>query len=82
MSLRATQLELVKKALSSTINGNAGWWTLNGLQKYLQSNGVGASETGVSARVRDLRKTAFGGHTIVRRQTAWAQNVYEYRMAA
>lgn len=39
---------------------------------------VGASEAGVSARLRDLRKSAHGGHTIERER--WRGSLYRYRM--
>ena len=38
-----------------------------------------ASEAGVSARLRDMRKSAFGGHRIERRRVHGA-GLYEYRL--
>lgn len=48
------------------------WWTLKQLAER-----VGASEAGVSARVRDLRKARFGGFEVERRRVG---NGFEYRM--
>lgn len=42
------------------------------------SDAVNGSEAGVSARMRDLRKAKFGGHTILRRRRA--RGLWEYRM--
>lgn len=38
------------------------WYTLNMLR-----NRCGGTEASLSARVRDLRKAKFGGHTVIRR---------------
>jgi hypothetical protein len=37
-----------------------------------------SSEAGVSARLRDLRKSRFGGHTVERRRRT--QGLWEYRV--
>lgn len=42
----------------------------------------GGSEASASARLRDLRKPKFGGHTIERRRVAGASGLWEYRMVA
>lgn len=39
---------------------------------------VRASEAGVSARLRDLRKPRFGSHTVLRRKRIG--NLYEYKL--
>lgn len=39
---------------------------------------VGASEAGASARLRDLRKPKFGGHTVHRRHIC--NGLHEYRL--
>lgn len=49
------------------------WWTLREL-----SVAVGASEASVSARLRDLRKPKYGGHTVERRRVTGG--LYEYRL--
>lgn len=55
------------------------WLTLSEIQeKLLDVYNIQASESGISARIRDLRKPEFGGHTIERR--ARSGNLYEYRM--
>lgn len=40
---------------------------------------TGGSESGVSARLRDLRKTRFGGYVVERRRTA-IPGLFEYRV--
>ena len=50
-----------------------GWWTLPEL-----SNATGGSQTGVAARVRDLRKPRWGGHQIERQRVAGG--LWQYRM--
>ena len=41
---------------------------------------VGASQTSASARVRDLRKARFGGHTIERIRDPYTPGRYWYRL--
>jgi hypothetical protein len=53
--------------------GNRQWWTLAGL-----SRATGGPEASVSARIRDLRKPRFGGHTVERRRCA--NGLWEYRL--
>lgn len=50
------------------------WCTLAELASWCRG-----SEASVSARLRDLRKTRFGGHTIERRRTS-TPGVWAYRM--
>lgn len=54
------------------------WWTLAGLKMHLGFHGIMISETGVSARIRDMRKPPINA-TVVRR-TRPGSNVREYRM--
>jgi hypothetical protein len=42
---------------------------------------AGGTEAAVSARLRDLRKSKFGGHTVERRRVAGANGLWEYRVA-
>jgi biotin operon repressor len=65
---RESQVELVKKMMQSKE-----WVTLYDLAREL-----GASDAGVSARIRDLRKYQHGRHIIVKRKRS--AHVYEYRM--
>lgn len=51
------------------------WRTLPEIQSR-----VGGSESGVSARLRDLRKERFGAHTVDRRRRGGRGGVYEYRL--
>lgn len=74
-SERNSQVETLKKVMA---DGDG--YTLEALRKRLAMRGFRTSETGVSARVRDLRKAAYGGHTITRSKAAWATHVYVYRM--
>ena len=53
------------------------WWTLYRLAAHVRG-----SESGVSARIRDLRKPRFGGHTIHRRRVPGGAGLCEYRMEA
>jgi hypothetical protein len=56
---------------------NGRWYTLRELQEQ-----CGGSEAGISARIRDLRKTRFGGYTIERRRRGDpSSGLHEYRMA-
>lgn len=42
--------------------------------------GIG-TEAGISARIRDLRKAKFGGHTVLRRRVPPAKlGLFEYRL--
>jgi len=52
------------------------WWTLAEL-----AASCGCSEASASARLRDLRKAKFGGHTIERRRIGNG-GLHEYRLAA
>ncbi len=63
-----TQQERVRSLMA-----DGRWWTLSALAER-----VGASEAGVSARVRDLRKARFGGYSVERRREG---NLFLYRMA-
>ena len=49
------------------------WRTLDQIREV-----AGGSETGVSARLRDLRKAQFGGHTVEGRRVAGG--LWEYRV--
>jgi hypothetical protein len=54
--------------------GDREWHTLEGL-----SRATGASEASVSARLRDARKSRFGGHVIEREYVR--RGLWQYRMA-
>jgi hypothetical protein len=56
----------------ATVMADNQWHTLRAL-----SIATGGSEAAVSARLRDLRKPRFGGHTIERRYVA--HGLWEYR---
>jgi hypothetical protein len=51
------------------------WHTLKELVSY-----SGGTEQAISARVRDMRKSRFGGHTVERRRVAGKRGVYEYKL--
>lgn len=67
---------LLRKVLWCLLNGE--WWTLAQLR-----TGCGGSEAGISARIRDLRKTKFGGLTIQhrRQETNSRSGLWQYRLA-
>ena len=66
---------LQQRVQSAMSDGN--WYTLGELQAI-----CGGSEAGVSARLRDLRKPAWGSHTIERRRRGEGQRgLFEYRFA-
>lgn len=65
-----TSLDKVRHIMSHPLGQ---WWTLFELSKL-----TGSSESGVSARIRDLRKEKHGGHNI---QSARGRNgLWRYRM--
>lgn len=66
----ATQLERVRAALSDGL-----WHTLDGLARE-----ANCTTQSASARVRDLRKHRFGGHTIERQRVRGAPGVFVYRL--
>lgn len=73
MSIR-TQFEAVRNNMRE-----GGWWTIEQMRQQLASEGIGSTETSVSARIRDLRKPAYGGYTIKRRQLT-PRSLWEYAM--
>lgn len=52
---------------------SGGWWTLRELETV-----VGGHGTGVSAKLRDLRKPRYGGHTIEAERVC--AGLWRYRM--
>jgi hypothetical protein len=52
------------------------------LRRIVAECGGGAmmSEAGVSARLRDFRKTKFGGYTVERRRVPNKRGLFEYRV--
>lgn len=64
----ARQLSRVKTAIA-----DGQWKTLQKLQQE-----TGAPQASISARLRDLRKPRFGGHTIERRYIS--NGLFEYRL--
>lgn len=56
------------------------WWATFELQEEIwRTRGVRASESGISARVRDLRKAAYGAHIVAIRRRSGTKS-YEYRL--
>lgn len=54
------------------------WFTLADIQIHARMRfAVSISEAGVSARLRDLRKIPYGGHTIERRKNG---SLWEYKL--
>lgn len=70
------QLKAVRDILS-----DGDWWTFDRLKVSMLNSGIGISEAGVSARLRDLRKPCYGGHVIDRRATG-RKGIFEYKMSA
>jgi hypothetical protein len=66
-----SQLASVHRALS-----DGSWWTLRDLALV-----CGGSEAGVSARLRDLRKSRFGGHEVERERVP-GRGLWRYRLLA
>ncbi len=66
------QLEAVKDVMS-----DGAWRTLAEI-----SAATGAPEASASARIRDLKKAKFGGHTVNRRRRAGQENrgIFEYQL--
>lgn len=56
-----------------TLMKDGKWRTLREIADATQT-----SEAGASARLRDFRKPAFGGHTVEKRKRY--ENTYEYRL--
>jgi hypothetical protein len=56
------------------------WWTVPELEKALLPGGY-VSQTGIAARIRDLRKPKFGGFSIeARRRAGDGTHLWEYRI--
>ena len=74
---RASQLTALKAILLPMDNtGPGGWYTLSGLVTLLKSRfAMTASEAGISARLRDLRK---GGWQVDRQKVS--AHRYQYRV--
>lgn len=56
------------------------WWTLQQLQDALLAEGIGISEAGVSARIRDLRKPPL--KLTVDRMATKQRGIFAYRVRA
>ena len=59
------------------------WWTLYQLQKRIKETfGKWYSDSSISARVRDFRKTQYGAFIVERRQAIQGtmRRIYEYRI--
>lgn len=65
----ARQLAKVQALMS-----DGGWRTLSEIEERIPE----ASQAGISARLRDLRKPKFGGHTVDRRYVG--RGLWEYRL--
>jgi len=67
-----------KIILSIMLSGR--WWTIPQLQKELKRRtGEYAMETTISARIRDLRKSEYGGYQVERR-CAKDNKLHQYRV--
>lgn len=61
------------------VMSDGAWYTFADLVKRLSYRGIGISEAGVSARIRDLRLNKYGAHTVDRRKRG---ALWQYRMAS
>ena len=61
------------RVLSAVSSG--GWLTLREISQL-----TGDPEASVSARLRDLRKLKFGGHTVERRRKEGSPGTHEYHL--
>lgn len=68
-----SQLYRVKELMS-----DSEWRSLFEIKNELVSRGKNCSEAGISARLRDLRKDKFGGHTVNRRRRE--SGTFEYQL--
>ena len=63
-----------------TINDDEKWYTVTELTAMVsQRTGKHVSETGTSARLRDLRKEKFGGHNVISERQG-DSGLFKYRM--
>ena len=67
------QQSVVLRALSDGY-----WWTIPQLEDFARFHGVPATPQGLSARIRDLRKERWGGHTVERE--CIGSGVFRYRL--
>lgn len=71
----STQLEAIRELMLDNV-----WRTLPQIVLALRSRkGIHATEPGVSARLRDLRKSKFGAYNVERRRQS--DHFFEYRIA-
>jgi hypothetical protein len=61
------------------VMSDGGWWTFSRLiEEMRRKYNCTVSTTGVSARIRDLRKKQYGGHAVHRKHLG--QGVWAYRL--
>jgi hypothetical protein len=68
-----TQLAAVRHILA-----DGRWHTMTEIGRELSAIGIFATETSISARIRDLRKTKFGAHDVQSRYVD--KGLWAYRM--
>lgn len=56
------------------------WRTLEDIQRAMASNGAHHELPAISARLRDLRKAEFGGHTVERQTVRGVRGLHRYRI--
>jgi hypothetical protein len=75
---RAPGLNLTGLVMSLMADG--AWWTPYQLQRAIEAlYGEWHSDASITARIRDGRKQAYGGHVIEKRMRVGTKS-YEYRM--
>ena len=74
---RADHVRLTKQlAVVAAVMSDGKWHTLSAIASI-----TGCNHASISARLRDLRKTKFGGYTVERRRAANVESgLFEYRV--
>lgn len=80
LSLARTFIVLAKAALKARKGEGDGWMSLYDIVDAVCDMGDRVSESGVSARIRDLRKPAFGEFDIETRSPVGCRGVWSYRL--
>ena len=74
---KPTQLQAVRMVMA-----DLNWWTPWEIREQMQKRWrLYASDSAVTARLRDLRKPMFGGYVVEKRKGKNGAGWYEYRLA-
>lgn len=70
-----------QQAAVKAIMADGRWYTIEQVREALErDHGITATETGVSTRMRDLRKPQYGGYTVERQPVRGVAGLFEYRL--